>query len=244
MHDELYINTDILNFGGGNPQNQYPLVNNVDASFAGNSLNSTINDYLENPNPVIINKYDSVTTPFFGNLNENNFFIFISAFAFLLSTNISIYLIKFLLIAIIAILIDNNYGVSIAIILYSICSLEKIKGIVMSLLIIAALMHIFIPYNMTNSSFNWNYIIQIILALVMLYEAYRTDKERIDNLFERKTLSKTDIIIEHTTQMNPSAPSIDNFNNDQQSTVHQNTNKTNSNVYSSEKIKDFFFQAK
>lgn len=179
-------------------QNQY-IAGNFGNNYGGNNIDNNINTYnsqvpllpTENENdndkednnefPVttITNLYEPMFSPFFGNLSENNFYIFIAALAFLLCTNISMPIFKFLIIAIVALLIDNNYGVSIAIILYAVCSLNKINNIFMILLIVAALLHIFIPYN--NPSFNFNYIIQTILGILMLLSIYYEKRTVIVN---------------------------------------------------------------
>lgn len=175
MNDIEYQSQYIAgNFGGNNMVNTLNSLNALNTSNPNIPLiaNDTDEENIDYPITSITNKYEPMFSPFFGNLSENNFYIFISALAFLLCANITIPIFKFLIIVIIAILIDNNYGVSIAIILYAICSLNKINNIFIILLLIGALLHIFIPYH--SNSFNFNYIIQIILGgcmiLVICYE--------------------------------------------------------------------------
>jgi hypothetical protein len=189
MNDIEYQSQYIAgNFGGiNNTMMSTPInANSPNIPFIMSENDDETGNY---PITSITNKYEPMFSPFFGNLSENNFYIFISALAFLLCTNISMPIFKFLIIAIVALLIDNNYGVSIAIILYAICSLDKINNLFVILLIVGALLHIFIPYH--NSSFNFNYIIQTILGILMLLCIY----------YEKQTVEANAIIITKSKEL-------------------------------------------
>lgn len=195
MNDIEYQSQYIAgNFGGVNNTEMSTLIDTNNPNNPNNPnipliTDDTVDETFNYPITTITNKYDPMFSPFFGNLSETNFYIFVSAIAFLLCTNISMPIFKFLIISIVALLIDNNYGVSVAIILYAICSIDKVNNLFIILLIVGALLHIFIPYN--TSSFNFNYIIQTILGILMLLSIY----------YEKQSEEANDIIVKETKRL-------------------------------------------
>ncbi|AAG02863.1 putative glycerol uptake facilitator [Betaentomopoxvirus amoorei] len=158
--DPIYKNNN------NNNNNNVSVDNNITQDM--NVSVDTNNESREADISIFANLENNVPDFFVNNISEEVFIIFIATAALLASARINNKLISFILFVIISLLVSLEYGVSIAIVFYAIFFVDTMD-IFIIILVVLALIHIFLPIpGLVSDTFNWNYVIQAVLGLLLL----------------------------------------------------------------------------
>lgn len=188
MEDLLYLND--LNTKGGineagvryrldpsqNITQQIPISSNP---IVQNSINQN-NNIEQTPQEADISIFKD-TDPnipdfFISNISESVFMVFIVTAALMASARLSNNYISFLLFCIICLFISTEYGISMAVVFYALFFIESMDIFVI-ILVVLALIHIFVPIpGLITESFNWNYVIETIIGILLLLSINNTWK--------------------------------------------------------------------
>ncbi|CCU56392.1 unknown similar to AMEV157 [Mythimna separata entomopoxvirus 'L'] len=149
-------------------------INSEGSAMNANNINDiNTNEPKEADISVFTDLENNVPDFFVYNITENEFVIFIATAALLASARINNKIISFLLFVVISLLVSTDYGVSLAIVFYAIFFVDDMDIFVI-ILVVLALLHIFLPIpGLVTETFNWNYIIQAVLGILLLLSINR-----------------------------------------------------------------------
>ncbi|CCU55768.1 unknown similar to AMEV157 [Choristoneura biennis entomopoxvirus] len=141
---------------------------NINLSNNQNTHDNSADPPREADISIFADLENNVPDFFVYNISENMFVIFLATAALLASARIYNKLISFILFVVISLLVSVEYGVSFAIVFYAIFFVDNMDIFVI-ILVILALLHIFLPIpGLVTDTFNWNYIIEAVLGLLLL----------------------------------------------------------------------------